>query len=73
MKNVNALVVKGPNPENYQIPQTVTSPVERREIRNFIAMRADQIKSRMEWIYGYNKDRFVEAEYAKKVETLTKN
>lgn len=72
MKNVNALVVKGPKPENYQIPQTVTSPVERREIRNFIAMRAGQIKSRMDRIYRYNKDRFVETEYSKKVETLTK-
>lgn len=65
MRNTKALVAK-PTPESYQIPQTVTSPVERREIRQFINMRLEQIKGRLDRIYRFNKDRFVDAGYEAK-------
>ena len=58
--------------ENYQIPQTVTSPIERREIRNFIGLRLEQIKARLDRIYRFRKEQHVEVNYEKKVQSLTK-
>ena len=72
MKQTKTLVKRQPKPENYQIPQTVTSPVERREIRQFIGMRLSQIKARMDRIYRFNKEQFVEAGYTRRVRALIK-
>jgi len=71
MKGKNAMVAK-PKPANYTIPQTVTSPVERREIRQFINMRLDQMKDRLDRIYKFNKEKFVDKEYERKAALLTK-
>ncbi len=63
-----------PQPTDYLIPQTVTSPIERREIRNFLQLRVNQIKARLDRIYSYEKERFVESQYEKRLkelETLT--
>ena len=43
IKKEKALAVNGHNLESYQIPHTVTSPVERREIRNFVTMRVNRM------------------------------
>jgi hypothetical protein len=70
MKGKNA-VMKKQAQERSEISQTVTSPVERREIRQFINMRLDQMKARLDRIYRFNKDRFVEDSYEKKATVLT--
>ena len=72
MKKTKGLIARKPKPENYQIPQTVTSPVERREIRQFIGLRLKQIKTRLDRICRFNKEKYVESEYRKKVRSLMK-
>ncbi len=57
MSEKKALANKKLNPESYQIPQTVTSPIERREIRNFIGMRQSHIKTRLDRIYKFTEKR----------------
>jgi len=66
----NALVRLDSKPDDYQIPQTVTSPVERREIRNFIGMRMQQIKRRLDRIYRHKKEMFVAEEYRKRADEI---
>jgi hypothetical protein len=73
MKRTKALAVRQPKPENYQIPQTVTSPVERREIRQYMEMRQRQIKSRLDTIYRTNKESYVEERYMQETGKLLNN
>lgn len=73
MSATKALTSTKLKPDSYQIPQTVTSPVERREIRNFIEMRQNQIKARLDRIYKYKKEQYVEKGYATKVDAVIKN
>jgi chromosome segregation ATPase len=73
MKRTKALAVRQPKPENYQIPQTVTSPVERREIRQYMEMRQRQIKSRLDSIYRTNKEAYVEERYMQETGKLLNN
>jgi len=61
--NARAVTLRQPKPENYRIPQTVTSPTERKEIRQYMDMRQRQIKSRLDTIYRTNKETFVEQRF----------